>query len=111
MLATQPPDVHLRPLGRTIGTTMQTMQVAIFGMNRTTALTGGTATNVTIDTTANSVAIGINGVFVNGLITVATLLNESFGPTLIFHPTVDFDNSLTKVRNRETRHNPTLFWL
>jgi hypothetical protein len=90
---------------------MLPIQGVIFGISRSTALTGRTATDVTIDTTANPVTVGIDGVFVNGLITVATALFKSFGPALIFHPTVDFDNSLTKVSNRETRHNPTSFWL
>jgi hypothetical protein len=79
-------------------------------VRRMTALTGRTATDVTIDTAANSVAVGINGVFVNGLITVTTPFFQPFGPTMFFHPTVNLGNIRAKIRNRKARHNRYPLW-
>lgn len=86
------------------------MQGAIMRMSLKTTLTGRAATDVTVDTAVSSVTIGINGVFVNGLITVATLLDQPFGPAKFFHPTIDLGNIPAEIRNRKTRHNRYPLW-
>jgi hypothetical protein len=66
---------------------------------------GSTATDVAVDATPTTPTTRPDGVFINGLIAVATARFQPNGKTAVLQPIVNFDNSFPKPCNRYTRHN------